>query len=116
MQTRTPGALQGIMLLLPITMAVMGISVLTPVVHLMLAQIRRSRIPGHRRHSDHAGHLGIAVFADSGVDGGSLRAAQSARRVDARLRRRRRGADVSRATCTPSLSRESASVSANRSS
>jgi len=38
MQTRTPGALQGIMLLLPITMAVMGISVLTPVVHLMLAQ------------------------------------------------------------------------------
>ena len=37
-QNRTPGLLQGIMLLLPITMAVMGISVLTPVVHLMLAQ------------------------------------------------------------------------------
>jgi MFS family permease len=35
---REPGLLQGIMLLLPITMAVMGISVLTPVVPLLLAQ------------------------------------------------------------------------------
>src|SRR5450755_2029806 len=37
---RRPGFLQGIMLLLPITMAVMGISVLTPVVPLLLAQFR----------------------------------------------------------------------------
>jgi MFS family permease len=37
---RKPGFLQGIMLLLPITMNVMGISVLTPVVHLMLAQFK----------------------------------------------------------------------------
>ncbi|HEX3847874.1 MAG TPA: MFS transporter [Steroidobacteraceae bacterium] len=37
-QGRTPGALQGIMLLLPITMAVMGISVLTPIVPLLLQQ------------------------------------------------------------------------------
>ena len=35
---RKPGPIQGIMLLLPITLAVMGISVLTPVVHLMLEQ------------------------------------------------------------------------------
>jgi MFS family permease len=35
---REPGLLQGIMLLLPITMAVMGISVLTPVVPLLLAK------------------------------------------------------------------------------
>jgi MFS family permease len=39
---RTPGALQGIMLLLPITMAVMGISVLAPIVPLLLQQF-----PGH---------------------------------------------------------------------
>jgi MFS family permease len=44
-QNRTPGLLQGIMLLLPITMAVMGISVLTPVVHLMLDQFKD--IPNH---------------------------------------------------------------------
>jgi MFS family permease len=37
---RKPGFLQGIMLLLPITMAVMGISVLTPVVHLLLEQYK----------------------------------------------------------------------------
>jgi MFS family permease len=37
---RQPGFLQGIMLLLPITMAVMGISVLTPVVPLLLAQFK----------------------------------------------------------------------------
>src|SRR5258708_7944452 len=37
---REPGILQGIMLLLPITMAVMGISVLTPVVPLLLAQFK----------------------------------------------------------------------------
>jgi MFS family permease len=37
---REPGLLQGIMLLLPITMAVMGISVLTPVVPLLLAQFK----------------------------------------------------------------------------
>src|SRR5271168_3663441 len=37
---RTPGFLQGILLLLPITMAVMGISVLTPVVHLLLEQFK----------------------------------------------------------------------------
>src|SRR3984957_8967643 len=39
-QTRTPGALQGVLLLLPITLAVMGISVLGPVVPLLLAQFR----------------------------------------------------------------------------
>jgi MFS family permease len=39
-QRRKPGFLQGIMLLLPITMNVMGISVLTPVVHLMLAEFK----------------------------------------------------------------------------
>jgi MFS family permease len=43
--TRNPGFLQGIMLLLPITMAVMGISVLTPVVHLLLDQFRD--VPHH---------------------------------------------------------------------
>lgn len=37
---RTPGTLQGIMLLLPITMSVMGISVLTPVVPLLLEQFK----------------------------------------------------------------------------
>jgi MFS family permease len=37
---RKPGFLQGITLLLPITMNVMGISVLTPVVHLMLAEFK----------------------------------------------------------------------------
>jgi MFS family permease len=37
---RDAGFLQGIMLLLPITMAVMGISVLTPVVPLLLAQFK----------------------------------------------------------------------------
>jgi MFS family permease len=42
---RNPGLLQGIMLLLPITMAVMGISVLTPVVHLLLEQFKD--VPNH---------------------------------------------------------------------
>lgn len=42
---RNPGFLQGIMLLLPITMAVMGISVLTPVVHLLLEQFKD--VPNH---------------------------------------------------------------------
>jgi MFS family permease len=37
---RQPGFIQGIMLLLPITMAVMGISVLTPIVHLLLEQFK----------------------------------------------------------------------------
>src|SRR5450755_3368985 len=37
---RRPGFLQGIMLLLPMTMSVMGISVLTPVVPLLLAQFK----------------------------------------------------------------------------
>ena len=43
--TRKPGFMQGIMLLLPITMAVMGISVLTPVVHLLLEQFKD--VPNH---------------------------------------------------------------------
>jgi MFS family permease len=42
---RNPGFLQGILLLLPITMAVMGISVLTPVVNLLLAQFEN--VPYH---------------------------------------------------------------------
>ncbi len=42
---RKPGFLQGIMLLLPITMKVMGISVLTPVVHLMLDEFKA--VPYH---------------------------------------------------------------------
>jgi MFS family permease len=42
---RKPGFLQGIMLLLPITMNVMGISVLTPVVHLMLDEFKT--VPYH---------------------------------------------------------------------
>jgi MFS family permease len=42
---RKPGFLQGIMLLLPITMNVMGISVLTPVVHLMLDEFKA--VPYH---------------------------------------------------------------------
>jgi MFS family permease len=43
MQTeRVPGPLQGIMLLLPMTMAVMGISVLTPVVPLLLDQFKEA--------------------------------------------------------------------------
>src|SRR5271170_4494663 len=42
---REPGILQGIMLLLPITMAVMGISVLTPVVPLLLEQFKNA--PNH---------------------------------------------------------------------
>src|ERR1700677_2929789 len=42
---RKPGFLQGIMLLLPITMAVMGISVLTPIVHLLLDQFKD--VPNH---------------------------------------------------------------------
>jgi len=42
---RKPGFLQGIMLLLPITMNVMGISVLTPVVHLMLNEFKA--VPYH---------------------------------------------------------------------
>jgi predicted MFS family arabinose efflux permease len=44
-RSRKPGSLQGIMLLLPITMAVMGVSVLTPVVHLLLDQFKG--IPHH---------------------------------------------------------------------
>jgi MFS family permease len=43
--TRRPGFAQGIMLLLPITMAVMGISVLAPVVPLLLQQF--SSVPNH---------------------------------------------------------------------
>jgi MFS family permease len=42
---RTPGALQGILLLLPITMNVMGLSVLTPVVQLILDHF--SYLPSH---------------------------------------------------------------------
>ena len=42
---RNPGFVQGIMLLLPITLAVMGISVLTPVVHLMLDEFKD--VPNH---------------------------------------------------------------------
>jgi MFS family permease len=42
---RTPGFPQGILLLLTATMAVMGISVLTPVVHLLLAQFQS--VPYH---------------------------------------------------------------------
>jgi MFS family permease len=42
---REPGFLQGIMLLLPITMSVMGISVLTPVVHLLLEHFQD--VPNH---------------------------------------------------------------------
>lgn len=46
MAPRQPGALQGIMLLLPITMAVMGISALTPVVPMLLAQFKD--VPNHQ--------------------------------------------------------------------
>jgi MFS family permease len=42
---RKPGFLQGIMLLLPITMNVMGITVLTPVVHLLLEDFKS--VPYH---------------------------------------------------------------------
>jgi MFS family permease len=42
---RKPGFLQGIMLLLPITMNVMGITVLTPVVHLLLDEFKS--VPYH---------------------------------------------------------------------
>jgi MFS family permease len=42
---RIPGPLQGIMLLLPITLAVMGISVLAPVVPLLLEQFKN--VPNH---------------------------------------------------------------------
>ena len=42
---RKPGFLQGIMLLLPITMNVMGITVLTPVVHLLLEEFKA--VPYH---------------------------------------------------------------------
>jgi MFS family permease len=42
---RSAGFAQGILLLLPITMAVMGVSVLTPVVHLILEQFKD--VPGH---------------------------------------------------------------------
>jgi MFS family permease len=42
---REPGFPQGIMLLLPITMSVMGISVLTPVVHLLLEHFQD--VPNH---------------------------------------------------------------------
>jgi MFS family permease len=44
-QTRKPGFLQGILLLLPITLAVMGISVLAPVVPLLLEQFKS--VPYH---------------------------------------------------------------------
>jgi MFS family permease len=44
-QARKPGFIQGIMLLLPITMNVMGISVLTPVVHLLLDEFKA--VPNH---------------------------------------------------------------------
>jgi predicted MFS family arabinose efflux permease len=43
--SRRAGFPQGIMLLLPITMAVMGVSVLTPVVHLLLAHF--NNVPNH---------------------------------------------------------------------
>ncbi|MGA9028264.1 MAG: MFS transporter [Steroidobacteraceae bacterium] len=43
--SREPGFWQGIMLLLPITLSVMGITVLTPVVHLMLDQFKD--VPHH---------------------------------------------------------------------
>jgi MFS family permease len=42
---RKAGFLQGILLLLPVTMAVMGVSVLTPVVHLLLEQFKD--VPHH---------------------------------------------------------------------
>jgi MFS family permease len=42
---RKPGVLQGMMLLLPITLSVMGISVLTPVVPLLLKQFEN--VPNH---------------------------------------------------------------------
>jgi MFS family permease len=42
---RQPGFAQGIMLLLPITMSVMGISVLTPIVHLLLEHFQN--VPNH---------------------------------------------------------------------
>jgi MFS family permease len=42
---RKAGFLEGILLLLPITMAVMGVSVLTPVVHLLLEQFKN--VPHH---------------------------------------------------------------------
>src|SRR5471032_3281334 len=42
---RTPGVLQGVLLLLPITLAVMGISVLGPVVPLLLAHFQS--VPYH---------------------------------------------------------------------
>jgi MFS family permease len=45
MRVRKPGFLQGIMLLLPITMNVMGITVLTPVVHLLLDEFKA--VPYH---------------------------------------------------------------------
>jgi MFS family permease len=45
MRVRKPGFLQGIMLLLPITMNVMGITVLTPVVHLLLDDFKA--VPYH---------------------------------------------------------------------
>jgi MFS family permease len=44
-KTRKPGLLQGILLLLPITLAVMGISVLAPVVPLLLEQFKN--VPYH---------------------------------------------------------------------
>jgi MFS family permease len=40
MTPRKPGPLQGIMLLLPMTMAVMGVTVLTPIVPLLLAEFK----------------------------------------------------------------------------
>jgi MFS family permease len=44
-EPRQPGFAQGIMLLLPITMSVMGISVLTPIVHLLLEHFQS--VPNH---------------------------------------------------------------------
>jgi predicted MFS family arabinose efflux permease len=44
-QAAKPGFLQGMLLLLPVTMAVMGITVLTPIVHLLLEQFKN--IPNH---------------------------------------------------------------------
>ncbi len=70
---------QGIMLLLPITMAVMGVSVLTPVVHLLLATLQeraQPRILGDGRCGDHAVDLGPADVGAGGLGGGSLRPPQ----------------------------------------
>ncbi len=44
-QSRKPGAVQGVMLLLPMTMSVMGVTVLTPIVPLLMAEFQD--IPHH---------------------------------------------------------------------